>query len=146
MERGESNGDLAHSRSDSAAAPAAPRAAVAPAGRRQWTHEAGLTVVGGQADLFAHRPGAVGEATKRHFVARIPAGSVVPRVPAGSLAIEAVALPGATLRELPDGPLEAGMVPGIDQALLAIADSVRALSGPRKAMLLQPDQILSVAA
>ena len=143
MKRGESNGELARSGSDSATAPAA---AAAPGGRRMWIHEAGLTVVGGQADLFAHRPGTAGEATKRHFVARIPAGSVVPRVSDGPLAIEAVALPGATLREIPEGPLDAGLVPGIDQALLAIADSVRALSGPRKAMLLQPDQILSVAA
>ena len=104
------------------------------------------TVVGGQADLFAHRPGAAGKATKRHFVARIPAGSVVPRVPAGPLAIEAVALPGATLREIPEGAPDAGLVPGIDKALLAIGNSVRALSGPRNAMLLQPDQILLVAA
>ena len=76
MERGESSGDLAPSGSESPGVPAA-----IPAGRRRWTHEGGLTVVGGQADLFAHRPGAVGERTKRHFVARIPAGSVIPRVP-----------------------------------------------------------------
>jgi NHLM bacteriocin system ABC transporter ATP-binding protein len=141
MERGDSSGDLAHS--DAVTAPAT---ASVPSIRRRWIHEAGLSVVGGQADLFAHRPGTAGEATKRHFVARIPAGSVVPQVPAGPLAIEAIALPGATLRDIPAGPLDAGLVPGIDKALLAIADSVRALSGPRNATVLQPDQIMSAAA
>jgi NHLM bacteriocin system ABC transporter ATP-binding protein len=141
MERGDSIGNLAHSRPDSATA-----SAPAPGVRRISIHEDGLCVVGGQADLFARRPGADGEATKRHFVARIPDGSAVPKVPAGPLVIEAVALPGATLRAIPEGPLDAGLVPGIDKALLAIADSVRALSGPRNATLLQPDQIVSAAA
>jgi NHLM bacteriocin system ABC transporter ATP-binding protein len=143
MERGDAHGDLTHSRPHSATAPAA---ASDSGDRRMWIHQASLTVVGGQADLFAHRPGTAGKATRRHFVARIPAGSVIPQVPAEPLAIEAVALPGAALREIPDGPLDAGTVSGIDKALLAIADSVRALSGPRNAMLLQPDQIMSVAA
>jgi NHLM bacteriocin system ABC transporter ATP-binding protein len=142
MERDDSTGNLVHSRTDSAPGPAA---APAPGLRRRWIHEAGLSVVGGQADLFAHRPGTAGEATKRHFVARIPAGSVIPQVPAGPLAIEAVALPGATLRDLTTGPLNAGLTSGIDSALLAIADSVRTLSGPRNATLLQPNQILSAA-
>ena len=143
MERGDSIGNLAHSETDSASAPAA---VSAPGIRRRWINEAGVSVVGGQADLFAHRLGTAGEATKRHFVARIPAGSVVPQVPAGPLAIEAVALPGATLLDIPEGPLDAGSVSGIDEVLLAIADSVRALSGPRNAMVLQPNQILSAAA
>ena len=143
MERGDSIGDLSHSRSDAATVPAV---AWVSGVQRMWIHEAGLSVAGGQADLFAHRPGAAGEATKRHFVARIPVGSVVPRVPAGPLAIEAVALPGATLRDIPKGPLDASLVPGIDNALLAIADSVRALSGPRNATVLQPDQIVSATA
>ena len=105
-----------------------------------------MSVAGGQADLFAHRPGAAGAPTKRHFVARIPEGSALPCIPSGPLAIEAVALPGATLGDVPPGPLDAGMVPGIDAALLAIANSVRALSGPRNATVLQPDQIMSAAA
>jgi NHLM bacteriocin system ABC transporter ATP-binding protein len=138
VERGDSIGDFTYSRSDSALAPAADA-------RRRWLHEAGLSVVGGQADLFAHRLGAVGEATKRHFIARIPAGSVIAQMPAEPLAIEAVALPGATLSDVPEGPLDAGLVRGIDAALLAIADSVRALSGPRNATLLQPNQMLSAA-
>jgi NHLM bacteriocin system ABC transporter ATP-binding protein len=142
MEHGDSNGNLAHSAADSAPVTAA---APAPGVRRRWIHEAGLSVADGQADLFAHRPGTTGEATKRHFVARIPAGSVIPRVPAGPLAIEVVALPGATLLDLPAGPLDAGLTAGIDSALLAIADSVRALSGPRNATLLPPHQILSAA-
>src|SRR5579863_5773650 len=140
MKRGDSIGNLAHSDPDPA-----PVTAAAPGARRRWIHEAGLSVADGHADLFAHRPGPAGQATKRHFVARIPAGSVIPQVPAGPLAIEVVALPGATLRDLPAGPLDAGLVPGIDGALLAIADSVRALSGPRNATLLQPHQILSAA-
>jgi len=142
MERGDSIGASAQSRTDSAPVPAA---APAPGPRRRWIHEAGLSVADGQADLFAHRPGTTGEATKRHFVARIPAGSVIPQVPAGPLAIEAVALPGATLRDLPAGPLDASLTAGIDSALLAIADSVRALRGPRNATLLQPNQIVSAA-
>jgi NHLM bacteriocin system ABC transporter ATP-binding protein len=149
MERGDSVDDLAPSRPDSALAPSAapvPSAASAASGRRRWIHEAGLSVAGGHADLFAHRAGSAGEATKRHFVARIPAGSVIPQVPAGPLVIEAVALPGATLRDIPEGPPDAGLARGIDAALLAIADSVRALSGPRNAMLVQPGQILSAAA
>ena len=142
MERGDSTGDLAQSRADSAPAPvAAPAVGV----RRRWIHEAGLTVADGQADLFAHRQGTAGEVTRRHYVARIPAGSVIPHVPAGSLTIEAVALPGASLRDLPAGPLDPDLVPGIDEALLAIADSVRALRGPRNATILPPNQILSAA-
>ncbi len=141
MERGDSGGGLANSRLDAAMAPA-----VAPGSRREWLHQAGVSVAGGQADLFAHRTGSAGRATKRHFIARILAGSVVPRVPAGPLAIEVVALPGATLLRIPEGALAEGLVPGIDMALLAIADSVRALSGPRKATILQPDQIVSAAA
>jgi NHLM bacteriocin system ABC transporter ATP-binding protein len=138
MERGDSIGDLAPSRPDTVPAPA-------PGARRRWIHESGLTVADGQADLFAHRPGKAGETTRRHYVARLPAGSVIPRVLGGPLAIEAVALPGATLHDLPAGPLDPGLVAGIDSALLAIADSVRALSGPRNATLLPPGQILSAA-
>lgn len=124
-----------------------PATAPDPRQRRAWIGpDGGVLVAAGQADLFAHRPSAAGEQTKRHFVARIPAGSVVPSVPAGPLAIEAVALPGAALREIPPGPLDASLVAGIDTALLAIANSVRARSGPRNAMILQPNQILSAAA
>jgi hypothetical protein len=139
MERGDAIGALPHSQPDAATASAG---ASASGVRRWWIREGGLSVVGGQVDLFAHRPGTDGEATKRHFVARIPAGGVVPQVPAGPLAIEAVALPGATLCGIPDGPLDASFVPGIDKALLAIADSVRALSGPRNATVVQPDQAI----
>ncbi len=106
-----------------------------------------MTVAGGQADLFAHRPGTAGEATKRHFVARIPAGSVIPPVPAGPLAIEAVALPGATLRDVPRGT--AGREPGRRGSTRRCWPS-RTRSGPAAARAtrrcLQPHQILSAAA
>src|SRR5882724_10113452 len=126
-------------------APPAP-AQTAPGARRWWLHESGLRGAGGQTDLFAHLPGQPGQATKRHFVARIGDGAVIPKIPAGPLAIEAVTLPGATLTALPDGSLDAGLVPGIDAALLAIADSVRAKHGPRNARELQPHEVLSAAA
>src|ERR1700722_13369749 len=90
----------------------APVSAPDPGARRRWIHEAGVSVASGQADLFAHRAGPPGTATRRHFVARIPSGSVVPRLPAGPLAIEAVALPGAALRDIPEAALDPGLVPG----------------------------------
>ncbi len=70
---------------------------------------------------------------------------MIPCVPAGPLVIEAVPLPGARLADIPPGPLRADMVPGIENALLAIANSVRAASGPRNATILQPNEILSAA-
>jgi NHLM bacteriocin system ABC transporter ATP-binding protein len=128
----------------SSAAPAPAQAATG--ARSRWLHESGLRSAGGQADLFAHLPAQPGQVTKRHFIARIGDGAVIPRIPAGSLTIEAVALPGATLTALPGGPLDADLVPGIDAALLAIADSVRASHGPRSARELQPREVLSAAA
>jgi NHLM bacteriocin system ABC transporter ATP-binding protein len=143
MQQGDSGGDVAYPRTASGPDPAA---VAATSHQRKWIDAVGgAAVTGGEADLFAHRPGAVGEQTKRHFVARVADGSVLPPIPAGPLAIEVVALPGTTLRDIPAGPLDPGLVAGIDTALLAIANSVRALSGPRNAMILQPSQILSAA-
>jgi NHLM bacteriocin system ABC transporter ATP-binding protein len=142
----DSNGDSLHAGTASASQPG-PATLPAPGSQRKWLDPVdGVLVGGGQADLFAHRAGAAGEQTKRHFVARIPAGSVVPPVPAGPLAIEVVALPGTMLGDVPPGPLNASLVDGIDTALLAIANSVRARSGPRNATVLQPHQIVSAAA
>src|SRR6185437_16530978 len=108
---------------------------------RTWVSaEGGVAVTGGQADLFAHRPGAAGQPTRRHFVARIEDGGIIPALPDGPLAIEAVPLPGTTLRHVPPGPLAAGQVPAVDTALLAIANSVRATGAPRDATILQPHQ------
>jgi NHLM bacteriocin system ABC transporter ATP-binding protein len=113
---------------------------------RTWiSAEGGVAVTGGQADLFAHRPGADGQPTRRHFVARIEDGGIIPALPDGPLAIEAVPLPGTTLRHVPPGPLAAGQVPAVDTALLAIANSVRATGAPRDATILAPHQILSAA-
>jgi NHLM bacteriocin system ABC transporter ATP-binding protein len=144
MNHGDSGGDAGHP----GTAPAKAPAPVAPPGsQRTWIGAAGgVSVAGGEADLFGHRPGTAGEPTKRHFVARIPAGSVVPAIPAGPLAIEVVALPGAALSDVPPGPPDAGLIAGIDTALLAIANSVRARSGPRNATVLQPNQFVSAAA
>jgi NHLM bacteriocin system ABC transporter ATP-binding protein len=107
--------------------------------------DGGVAVTGGQADLFAHRPAADGRPTRRHFVARVEHGGIIPCLPDGPLAIEAVPLPGTTLSHVPPGPLAAGQVPGVDTALLAIANSVRARGAPRDATVLQPHQILSAA-
>jgi hypothetical protein len=146
MDGVDSNGDSLHAGTASASQPG-PATLPAPGSQRKWLDPVdGVLVGGGQADLFAHRAGGAGEQTKRHFVARIPAGSVVPPVPAGPLAIEVVALPGAMLGDVPPGPLNASLVDGIDTALLAIANSVRARSGPRNATVLQPHQIVSAAA
>jgi NHLM bacteriocin system ABC transporter ATP-binding protein len=141
-----SAGESLHAGAASASRPR-PATVPSPGFQRKWLGPAGgVSVANGQADLFAHRAGAAGEQTKRHFVARIPAGSVVPPVPAGPLAIEVAALPGTVLGDVPPGPLHASLVAGIDTALLAIANSVRARSGPRNATVLQPHQILSAAA
>ena len=146
MDGVDSNGDSRPAGTAFASQPG-PATLPAPDSQRKWLDPVdGVLVGGGQADLFAHRAGAAGEQTKRHFVARIPAGSVVPPVPAGPLAIEVVALPGAMLGDVPPGPLNASLVDGIDTALLAIANSVRARSGPRNATVLQPHQIVSAAA
>jgi NHLM bacteriocin system ABC transporter ATP-binding protein len=111
---------------------------------RFWVSAAaGVAVSGGQADLFAHRPGADGQPTRRHFLARIEDGGIIPALPCGLLAIEAVPLPGAVLRPVPAGPLAAGQVPAVDTALLAIANSVRAKGAPRDATIVRPHQILS---
>ncbi|MGH3249938.1 MAG: hypothetical protein ACRDOI_27585, partial [Trebonia sp.] len=113
---------------------------------RIWiSDEGGVAVTGGQADLFAHRPSADGQPTRRHFVARISGGGIIPCLPGGPLAIEAVPLPGTTLSTVPPGPLAAGQVSAVDTALLAIADSVRAAGAPRDATILQPHQIMSAA-
>ncbi|MGH3260863.1 MAG: hypothetical protein ACRDNS_02595, partial [Trebonia sp.] len=113
---------------------------------RTWiTTEGGVAVTGGQVDLFAHRLAGDGRPTRRHFIARIEDGGVIPCLPAGTLAIEAVPLPGATLSVVPPGPLTAGQVPAVDATLLAIADSVRAVGAPRDATIVQPHQILSAA-
>src|ERR1700743_1790322 len=105
---------------------------------RTWISAAGgVAVSGGQADLFAHRPGTGGQPTRRHFIARIEDGGIIPPLPDGPLAIEAVPLPGSTLTIVSPGPLAAAQVPAVDTALLAIADSVRAAGAPHGATILQ---------
>ena len=149
MKKSDFRGEAGYPGAGSASGPGSDHLATTPAPgfQRKWVGpSSGVLVTTGQADLFAHRPGTSGEQTKRHFVARIPAGSVVPAIPAGPLAIEVVVLPGAALSDVPPGPLDASLVAGIDTALLAIANSVRARSGPRNATVLQPNQILSAAA
>ena len=65
-----------------------------------------MAVTDGQADLFAHRPGADGQPTRRHFVARIEDGGIIPALPDGPLAIEAVPFPARRCSHVPPGPLD----------------------------------------
>ena len=80
MNGGDSGGDARYPGTVSTPDPAA---APAPGSQRKWVDAAGGAVVtGGEADLCAHRPPAAGQPTKRHFVARLPEGSVLPPIPA----------------------------------------------------------------
>jgi NHLM bacteriocin system ABC transporter ATP-binding protein len=110
----------------------------------RWLDELGgyVMALGGPVDLFFHRAAAEG-AGRRHFLARVEIGALVPPVPPGAVRLEAVPLPGSVLvpagsdLELPDG---------LDATLLAVAGAIRAGQGPREAIPLQPRQILSTAA
>lgn len=119
----------------------------------------GYLVADGEADLFAVRRRIGGELSRRHFVARIPAGALMPDSTAvGAWQLLLVPLPGTRLHRLP-GPVlpeqPAGLagdlhgpalVAALDLALLAIANSLRQGQPPRAAETLQPRQIVSLAA
>jgi NHLM bacteriocin system ABC transporter ATP-binding protein len=127
---------------------------------------AAYLVDGGEADLFAVRRRLDGAPSRRHFVARLPAGAVLPSSAAvGAWQLLAVPLPGSTLRGVTDTRLRlleraaaatgaragavaaaAGLAAGLDQALVLLADAVRAGQGPRDAAAVHPDELVSLAA
>ena len=98
--------------------------------QRKWLNPVeGVVVGGGQADLFAHRAGAAGEPTKRHFVARIPAGSVVALIGSNGAGKTTVArtitgLVPATSGVISLGPLDVTRLPSYRIARLGVAHAV----------------------
>ncbi len=130
---------------------------------------AGYLVRGDQADLFAVRRGLAGGGTsRRHFVARLPVGALVPSSTAiGRWRLLLVPLPGGRLDGLPEerlrivedglrdaepgtadpaNVLAAAVADGLDAALLVMADALRADQAPRDAGAMRPAQISSLAA
>ena len=128
------------------AAPSGPGQAV----RLDGAH-AGWLVDAGEADIFAVREPAAGTRFRRHFVARVPAGSLVPGgAGAGVWRLELVPLVGTRLAGLTPrvltGSTDPALAGALDRTLAAIADAVRTEQGPRDAIALKPRQILSLAA
>ncbi|WP_432842724.1 ATP-binding cassette domain-containing protein [Dactylosporangium sp. CA-092794] len=108
----------------------------------------GYLVTGDGADVFAVQ----GTQSRRHYVARIPAGSLVPDVVApADWQFVLVPLPGARLYEVPlepDGPEDAtgAVIAALERMLMAVADAVRTGQGPREAVVLHQHQSLALAA
>ncbi|MGW4682069.1 ATP-binding cassette domain-containing protein [Micromonospora taraxaci] len=130
---------------------------------------AGWLVTGGEADLFAVRRAGMSP-SRRHHVARLPAGGLVPTSTAlGAWQLILVPLPGAELRGLPqrhlsllerhvrlDRPADEGpslrartaateMVAAVDLVLVTIADALRPGQAPREASTLSGREIVSLA-
>lgn len=113
---------------------------------------------GGGADLFAVRDDAA--PSRRHFVARVPDGSLVPELPpqrADGWRLLLIPLPGTRVRFLDrerlrtDGGLgsdaaRSALCDALDAALLALCDALRDGQAPRDAVSLQPRQLLSLSA
>jgi NHLM bacteriocin system ABC transporter ATP-binding protein len=123
---------------------------------------AAALIRGGPADLFAVRQGdAEGSQPRRNFVARLPAGSLMPSPPvAGAWQLLLVPLPDTEVswlgedayREVidqagpPDGQVLArALVFGLEHCLLAIADALRTGQPPRNAPPLTPRSVGSLA-
>ncbi|WP_217809874.1 ATP-binding cassette domain-containing protein [Micromonospora sp. NBS 11-29] len=130
---------------------------------------AGWLVTGGEADLFAvRRVGA--NPSRRHHVARLPAGGLVPTSTAiGAWQLILVPLPGTELRGLPRPHLSllerfaqrgevaddeassrilaaaAELVAAMDRVLVAVADASRRGQAPREAATLSGREIVSLA-
>jgi NHLM bacteriocin system ABC transporter ATP-binding protein len=130
---------------------------------------AGWLVTGGEADLFAVRRAGMSP-SRRHHVARIPAGGLVPTSTAiGAWQLFLVPLPGTELRGLPRGqlslleryvrlgrPTEEGasrrardaareLVAAVDSVLVGVADALRRGQAPRTASTLRGREIVSLA-
>ncbi|WBB76702.1 ATP-binding cassette domain-containing protein [Micromonospora sp. WMMD1128] len=130
---------------------------------------AGWLVSGGEADLFAVRRAGMSP-SRRHHVARLPAGGLVPTSTAiGAWQLILVPLPGTELRGLPRHHLSrlerhvrvgrAGdeevpprartaateLVAAVDLVLVAVADAMRRGQAPREASTLRGREIVSLA-
>ncbi|MBM0277258.1 hypothetical protein JM949_18600 [Micromonospora sp. STR1s_6] len=130
---------------------------------------AGWLVTGGEADLFAVRRAGMSP-SRRHHVARLPAGGLVPTSTAiGAWQLILVPLPGTELRGLPqrqlsvlerhvrlgrpadEGPSARAraaateLVAAMDLVLVTIADALRHGQAPREASTLSGREIVSLA-
>ncbi|MDG4782179.1 ATP-binding cassette domain-containing protein [Micromonospora sp. WMMD961] len=130
---------------------------------------AGWLVTGGEADLFAVRRAGMSP-SRRHHVARLPAGGLVPTSTAlGAWQLILVPLPGGELRGLSqrhlsllqrhvrlgrpadEGPSPRAraaateMVAAMDLVLVTIADALRHGQAPREASTLRGREIVSLA-
>ncbi|GIE91023.1 ATP-binding cassette domain-containing protein [Actinoplanes regularis] len=142
-----------------------------PAGRgplRLDGQYAAALIRGGPADLFAIRHGgADGAQARRHFVARLPAGTLMPSPPvAGAWQLVVVPLPDTEVGWLGEaayrtvvGAADAAVTPdaageevaralvsGLETGLQAIADALRTGQPPRDAPPLAPRSVGSLAA
>ncbi|GIE75889.1 NHLP family bacteriocin export ABC transporter permease/ATPase subunit [Actinoplanes philippinensis] len=104
------------------------------------TGDGALLVVDAPSDLFLVRTRAGGARSRRHFVARIPVGGLVPDVAgAGVWRLLAVPLPGGRLDRL---PAPADGAEAVDLALSALAGAVRGdREPPRDARALYAGQV-----
>ncbi|WP_341718753.1 ATP-binding cassette domain-containing protein [Micromonospora sp. FIMYZ51] len=130
---------------------------------------AGWLVTGGEADLFAVRRAGLSP-SRRHHVARLPAGGLVPTSTAlGAWQLILVPLPGTELRglsrrhlsllerhvRLDHAPAEGAalrartaateLVAAVDLVLVSIADAMRRGQAPREASTLHGREIVSLA-
>ncbi|MEV0004752.1 ATP-binding cassette domain-containing protein [Micromonospora sp. NPDC050980] len=130
---------------------------------------AGWLVTGGEADLFAVRRAGLSP-SRRHHVARLPAGGLVPASTAlGAWQLILVPLPGTELRGLSRGRLSllerhvrlgrtaddgaslrartaaTELVAAVDLVLVTIADALRRGQAPREASTLRGREIVSLA-
>ncbi|MBQ1033360.1 ATP-binding cassette domain-containing protein [Micromonospora sp. C97] len=130
---------------------------------------AGWLITGGEADLFAVRRAGMSP-SRRHHVARLPAGGLVPTSTAiGAWQLILVPLPGTELRGLSRRHLSVlerhvrlgrvadegaslrarvaatELVAAVDLVLVAVADALRRGQAPRQASTLQGREIISLA-
>jgi NHLM bacteriocin system ABC transporter ATP-binding protein len=137
-----------------------------PAGRgplRLDGQYAAAVIRGGPADLFAIRHGeGTGVPARRHFVARLPAGSLMPSPPvAGAWQLVVVPLPDTEVGWLGEAAYRAvvgavasddaeeivahALVAGLEIGLQAVADALRTGQPPRDAPPLTPRSVGSLA-
>jgi NHLM bacteriocin system ABC transporter ATP-binding protein len=132
---------------------------------------AAYLVRGGPVHMFASRRGAAGRPGKRHFVAELPDGALVPEAdPDAAVLLELVPLPASHVvgitgpvlhswltppgeRHAPDARAADPPAPGaqqaermVDAALRAIADCTRVGHPPRGAVPMLSPQVVSLAA